>query len=245
LSRRVQSSRHKTKRPKSGNTAKVMGMGKTLYIIDGYAHIYAAYFAPMRQRLTSPSGEPTKVTYIFTTAVLGLIQRHKPDMLVVAMDSDKPTFRSAIYPEYKANRPPMPEDMPVQIKRIEQILEAMKIPIMRVDGFEADDVIGTLAKKAARDGYEVLICSKDKDILQLLDGNISTFDIKTDTRTDVKKMSQEMGISPEQFVECLALQGDTTDNVPGVPDVGQKTALSWIREYGSIDNLYKHRAGGS
>ena len=101
-------------------------MAKTLYIIDGHAHIYAAFYAPMRQRLTSPAGEPTKAAYIFTTAILGLIKNRNPDMLVVAMDSKTPTFRSEIYPDYKAHRPPMPDEMPIQIDRIEQILDAMK-----------------------------------------------------------------------------------------------------------------------
>jgi DNA polymerase-1 len=215
-------------------------MAKKLFIIDGHAHIYAGYYAPMRQRLTSPSGEPIKATYIFTTAILGLIRRQKPDMLAVAMDSKTPTFRVKIYPEYKAHRPPMPDDMPAQINRIEQILGAMNVPVLRLNGFEADDVIGTLSKKAAADGYDCLICSGDKDVLQLLDDHISTFDIKTDTRTDVVTMVEQMGVTPEQFVDCLALQGDASDNVPGVPDVGPKTALEWIRKYGSIDNIYEH-----
>jgi DNA polymerase-1 len=194
----------------------------------------------MRQSLTSPTGEPTKATYIFTMAILGLIQRRKPDMLAVAMDSKAKTFRSEIYSEYKAHRPPMPDDMPIQIDRIEQILNALNIPVLRLDGFEADDIIGTLAKKAAADGNDVLICSKDKDILQLLDDHISAFDMKTDTATDVAKMVEQMGITPAQFVDALALQGDTSDNVPGIPDVGPKTALDWIKKYGSIENLYKH-----
>jgi len=225
---------------------KVATMAKRLFIIDGHAHIYAAYFAPMSQRLTSPSGEPTKATYIFTTAILGLIQRQKPDLLAVAMDSKTPTFRNEIYAQYKAQRPPMPDDMPGQINRIEQIMEAMRIPILRVNGFEADDVIGTLAKKAAADGYDCLICSGDKDVLQLLTaasvgaGCISTFDIKTDTSTDVVTMVEQMGVTPAQFVDCLALQGDASDNVPGIPDVGPKTALDWIRQYGSIENLLQH-----
>lgn len=219
---------------------KVEPMEKRLFIIDGHAHIYAGYFAPMKQRLTSPTGEPTKATYIFTTAILGLIQRQKPDMLAVAMDSKTPTFRNEIYPEYKAQRPPMPDDMPGQINRIEQIMEAMRIPILRVNGYEADDVIGTLAKKAAADGYDCLICSGDKDVLQLLDDHISTFDIKTDTRTDVVTMVEQMGVTPAQFVDCLALQGDASDNVPGIPDVGPKTAMGWIRQYGSTENLLQH-----
>jgi len=215
-------------------------MSKTLYIIDGHAHIYAAYFAPMRQRLTSPSGEPTKATYIFTTAILGLIKNQKPDMLVVAMDSKTPTFRNKMYPDYKAHRPPMPDDMPVQINRIEQIMSAMNVPILRVNGFEADDVIGTLAKKASESGIDVFVCSKDKDILQLLDGHIRAFDVKTGKEFDIARMSQEMKMSPGQFLDVLALQGDVSDNVPGVADVGPKTALEWIQKFGSIDNLLAH-----
>ncbi len=218
----------------------VAPMPKQLYIIDGHAHIYAAYYAPMRQQLTSPSGEPTKATYIFTMAVLGLIQRREPDMLVVALDSKAPTFRRKIYPEYKAHRPPMPDDLPGQIKRIEQILAAMNIPTLRLDGFEADDIIGTLAKKASADGHDCLICSNDKDVLQLLDKHVRAYDMKRDIEFGLARMAEEMGISPEQFLHCLALQGDTTDNVPGLPDVGPKTALTWIQEYGSIENLYKH-----
>jgi DNA polymerase-1 len=221
-------------------TPKVAAMAKKLYIIDGHAHIYAAYYAPMGGQLTGPSGEPTKAAYIFTTALVGLIQRRKPDMLVVAMDSKAPTFRSDIYAEYKANRPPMPDDLPGQIDRIEQILKAMNIPMLRLDGFEADDIIGTLAKKAGADGYDCLLCSKDKDLLQLIDEHTSVLDIKTDTLTDVKAMFEKMGIKPEQFIDCLALQGDTSDNVPGVPDVGPKTALGWIQKYGSLENLYEH-----
>ncbi len=215
-------------------------MAKSLYIIDGHAHIYAAYFAPMRQRLTSPSGEPTKATYIFTTAILGLIRDRKPDMLGVAMDSKVPSFRTEIYAEYKAHRPPMPDDMPQQIDRIEQILEAMNVPVLRLDGFEADDVIGTLAKKAAKNKIDTYICSKDKDMLQLLDKHIFTFDIKSREVTDTKSMKKDLKLTPEQFLEALALQGDKSDNVPGIADVGPKTALEWIQKYGSIDNLYKH-----
>ncbi|MHC4439239.1 MAG: DNA polymerase I [Planctomycetota bacterium] len=214
-------------------------MAKKLYIIDGHAHIYAAYYA-RTGGMTSPSGEPTNATYIFTMAMLGLIQRRKPDMLVVALDSKAKTFRSDIYPEYKANRKEMPEDLPGQIDRIEQILEAMNIPTLRLDGFEADDIIGTLAKKAGAEGYDCLLCSKDKDLLQLIDEHVSMLDIKTDTLTDVKAMFERMGIRPEQFIDCLALQGDTSDNVPGVPDVGPKTALGWIQKYGSLEKLYEH-----
>ncbi len=215
-------------------------MAKKLYIIDGHAHIYAAYFARMSQELTSPAGEPTKATYIFTSAILGLIQRHKPDMLVVAMDSKAPTFRSEIYAEYKANRPPMPDDMPAQINRIEQILEAMNIPILRLDGFEADDIIGTLAKKASKDGIDTYICAKDKDMYQLVDDHTYIFDIKKGEVLDDDALFEKYKIHPEDFIDVLALQGDASDNVPGVPLIGEMNAVKMIQQYGSLDKLYKH-----
>ncbi|HLB75355.1 MAG TPA: DNA polymerase I, partial [Sedimentisphaerales bacterium] len=190
--------------------------------------------------LTGPSGEPTKATYIFTMAMLGLIQRRRPDMLVVAMDSKVPTFRVKIYPQYKANRAAMPDDLPGQIDRIEQILDAMNIPMLRVPGYEADDIIGTLAKKASAEEMDVYLCSKDKDLLQLLDERVRAFDIKQDLEFDIARLKEEMGVTPSQFLDALALQGDTSDNVPGLPDVGHKTALAWIQQYGSIENLYEH-----
>jgi DNA polymerase I len=214
-------------------------MPKTLYIIDGHAHIYAAYFAKMRP-LTSPSGEPTQATYIFTTAVVGLVKNQKPDMLVVAMDSKTPTFRKDIYPDYKAHRPPMPDDMPVQIKRIEQILSAMNIPMLRVNGFEADDIIGTLAKKASKEGIDVYICTKDKDILQLIDDHVFAYDMKTGDKTTIESLQADMKIAPAQFIDVLALAGDASDNVPGVDGFGEMTALKWIQKFGSLDNLYSH-----
>jgi DNA polymerase-1 len=215
-------------------------MAKTLYIIDGHAHIYAAYYAPMKQQLSSPSGEPTKATYIFTTALVGLIEKQKPDLLCVAMDGKGPTFRNEAFPAYKAHRPPMPEDLPVQVDRIKEILGAMNIPVLCAEGYEADDIIGTLAKQAAADGLDVLICSKDKDILQLLDRSIRTYDIKTGKITDSETMRREMGIGPEQIVDALALEGDAVDNVPGVPLIGEMIARNLIRQYGNLDNLYAH-----
>ena len=217
-----------------------MKMAKKLYIIDGHAHIYAAYYAPMRQQLTSPSGEPTKATYIFTTLLYGLIKRHSPDMLVVAMDSKSPTFRSKIYPQYKANRPAMPDDMPTQIDRIEQILKAMNISMLRLDGFEADDIIGTIAKKASMDGIDTYVCAKDKDMYQLVDDHICIFDVKKGETLDDDTLYEKYKIQPEHFIDVLALQGDASDNVPGVPLIGEMNAIKLIQKFGSLDNLYKN-----
>lgn len=214
-------------------------MPKKLFIIDAHSHIYAAYYAPMRP-LTSPAGEPVKAVYVFTSMLLGLINRKNPDMLCVVMDSKTPTFRSDIYPEYKAHRPPMPDDMPAQIDRIEQILAAMNIPMLRVDGYEADDVIGTIAKQQAHKGVQAYICSKDKDMYQLLNENVFIYDVSKDKAVSGETFQKENGIAPGDFIDCLALQGDTADNIPGVPDVGPKTAVKWIQKYGSIDNLLKN-----
>ncbi len=215
-------------------------MPKTLYIIDGHAHIYAGYYAPMGQQLVAPSGEPTKATYIFTTMILGLLERRKPDMLVVTMDAKGPTFRHEMYADYKANRPPMPEDLPPQIERIDQILAAMSIPVLRLPGYEADDLMGTLARQGGAAGYEAYICSGDKDVLQLLDDHVSVYNVRKDVVTTAADFTRDRGITPPQFVDCLALQGDTADNVPGVPDVGPKTAVTWIQKYGSLENLLAH-----
>ncbi|MHC4927270.1 MAG: 5'-3' exonuclease, partial [Planctomycetota bacterium] len=181
-------------------------MTKKLYIIDGHAHIYSAYYAPMRP-LTSPAGDPTKASYVFTNALLGMIDRKKPDMLVVTMDSKAPSFRVEMYPDYKANRSPMPEDMPAQIAQIERILEAMHIPILRLDGWEADDLIGTLCRQATEKGIDSLICSKDKDMLQLLNNHVAAYDLKKDERTTPESLLADKGITPAQFIDVLALQG--------------------------------------
>ena len=216
-------------------------MSSNLYIIDGHAQIYSAYFAPMSGALTAPSGEPTKATLIFTTMMLKLLKLRRPDMLVVTMDSPGPTFRHKMYDQYKANRPPMPEDLPVQIERIDQILTSMRIPIFRIPGFEADDLIGTLAAKARTESLNVYICSKDKDLEQLLADGVTMYDPKIDAELDVAGLLEKKGITPEQVPDILALQGDTSDNIPGVPDVGPKTAIQWIQKYGNLAELVAHK----
>jgi DNA polymerase-1 len=217
-------------------------MAKSLYIIDGHAHIYSAFYAPTpaSQKFNSPSGEPTKATLIFTTMILKLLESKKPDMLVVAMDSKEPTFRREIYKEYKAHRPPMPPEMPVQINRIEQILEAMNVPIIRKSTFEADDIIGTLAKKASKDGIDTYICAKDKDMYQLVDDHTYIFDIKKGDILDDDTLFEKYKIKPEHFIDVLALQGDASDNIPGVPLIGEMNAIKLIQKYGTLDNLYKN-----
>jgi DNA polymerase-1 len=215
-------------------------MPQTLYIIDGHAQIFSAYFAPMTGNLTSPSGEPTKATYIFTTMLFKLLKESKPDMLVVTLDAPGATFRNELYDQYKANRPPIPEDLPVQINRIAAVLQAMNIPTFSMEGYEADDLIGTLVKKGAEKGFQIYICSKDKDLEQLIGPQVAMLSLKNGDVTDEAALLEKKGIRPNQVIDVLSLSGDTVDNIPGVPGVGPGIAAQWIQKYESLDNLLAH-----
>lgn len=212
-----------------------------LFIIDGYLWIHRAFHASIRAGLTNSSGEPTGATHIFVTSLLKLLREQEPDLLCIAMEGEGGrTFRHEISSDYKANRTMPVDDFTIQRKRIEEILEAMNIPALRATGYEADDIIGTLAKYAQEDGIDVVICSKDKDMLQLIDKGITILYAKTGEIIDVDKMVEKTGVTPDKFVDCLALQGDATDNVFGVPGIGMKTAAKLINKYGTIENLIKH-----
>jgi len=212
---------------------------KTLYVLDGYYHIFRAFFAPTGMEMASPSGEPTSATYMFTVSLLKLIREREPDAIVVAMEGGR-TFRSDIDENYKHNRTAPPEEFIIQRDRIEQILAAMNIPVLRCAGFEADDIIGTIAKRAHNAPYEVLICSKDKDMFQLLDGFTGMFDASGGKYTYAEDIQKKLGVTPEQFIDYLALQGDAGDDVPGLPGVGPVRAKKWINQYGSVEGLIEH-----
>jgi len=216
-------------------------MSKDLYVIDGHSQIYAAYYAPTGGAFTAPSGEPTKATFIFITMLLKLLKERRPTHWVMAMDSPEPCFRHRLSPAYKANRPPMPEDLIRQIQRIEQVLQALRIPLIRLPGYEADDVIGALARLAGRRGYHCFLCSKDKDLEQLLSERVSLYDPRSGELLDPPGLLEKKGLRPDQVIDVLTLEGDTSDNVPGVPDVGPKTALQWIQKYGTLDGVLAHR----
>jgi DNA polymerase-1 len=228
---------------------------KTLYIIDGYGQFFRAFHA-IRTPMTSPvTKEPTNMTFGFMGMMLKLLRGDspnmvsvggKPDYVVVALDvsGDRETFRSEIYPEYKANRQETPEAIGPQIERCMSLLETLGVPMLGAPGFEADDVIAALAKKMRREhpDIRVRIVAKDKDLKQLLDSSdghapIEMYDVHTDVLTDEVCFTRDTGISPRQWGDALALIGDTVDNVPGVPGVGEKTAAALIKEYGSLESL--------
>ena len=211
----------------------------TFYIIDGHAHIYRAYFAPFRD-LTSPTGEPTKATYVFTQMLLQIIEQRKPDYLCMVIDcGDETVFRRQIDPNYKANRPPAPDDFAPQERRILNIVRDAGVPILCKPGFEADDVIATIARQCS-DGFDIYIVSNDKDLRQLVGPHTVLYDARSSEVIDEEKMRQRYGYAPAQAVEVQTLMGDSIDNIPGIPGVGEKTAAKLIEKYGTADRVLEH-----
>lgn len=207
---------------------------KTFYLIDGHAQIYRAYFAPFRD-LTAPDGTPVKATFVFAQMLLTLVAGKRPDYLAMVIDAagDKGLHRNEIYPEYKANRQAPPDDFEPQEQRILQLVRDAGVPIYHLPGYEADDVLATLARRLEKEGFEVVLVSKDKDLRQLLSDRIRMYDVQSDTFTDPAKLMADMGFTPEQAVEIQTLMGDKIDNVPGIPGVGDKTAVELIKQFGT------------
>ncbi|MFH1748103.1 MAG: DNA polymerase I [Planctomycetota bacterium] len=215
-------------------------MPANLYLIDGHAQIYRAYYARMGE-LTSPAGEPTRATHVFCRMLLNLLRDRRPDYLVMTMDvSDETVFRRDIYADYKAQRQPPPEDMPVQIERIVQILTAARVPILRLKGFEADDIMATLATRLASDDLHVYLVSRDKDLEQLLDTNVTMYDPGKDEEITPERLLELKGWRPAQAIEAQILAGDSVDNIPGVAGIGPKTAARLIEKYGSAQGVIDH-----
>jgi DNA polymerase-1 len=216
-------------------------MPKSFYIIDGHAQIYRAYFAPFRD-LTAPDGEPTKATFVFTQMLLNLVATRKPDYLAMVIDAagDEGVFRKQIDPNYKATRKPRPDDFGPQESRILQICRDAGLPIYFVPAYEADDVLATIAKRLGGQGYETFLVSKDKDLRQVLDEHTRMYDVHTDEVTDAATMEAKLGYTPAEAIDVQTLMGDAIDNVPGVPGVGEKTAVKLVKKYGSAAAVLDH-----
>jgi len=212
---------------------------RKIFLIDGNSQGYQAYFA-IKTNLTSPEGTPTNAVFGFTSMLLKIIREKKPEYLAVAFDTAAPTFRHRAFAEYKANRPAMPDDLSEQFKWIKRVLEGYRIPIFELDGYEADDVLGTLSARAAREGLTAVIVTRDKDALQLLGPRVMVWDNKKDSYVTAESLEKETGIKPSQVIEMMALSGDSTDNVPGIPGIGPKTALTLIQRYGTVEGVYEH-----
>jgi DNA polymerase-1 len=219
---------------------------KTLFLIDAMNTIFRAFFAPM-SRLNSPQGIPTKVPYLFSNMLRKLMKEHSPDYLAVVFDTREPTFRDKLFDKYKAQRPPMPEDLAVQLPYVRRMCEAMRLPILEFDGFEADDVMGALAKQGAKAGLEVRLVTGDKDMMQLVGGKVRVLrpgsgPNKTDLLVDEAKVEELMGVPPEKVPDVMALMGDSIDNIPGAKGIGEKGARELIGRFGSAEAALEHAA---
>ncbi len=208
---------------------------KTLVLVDGSSYLYRAFHA--LPPLTTSNGEPTGAVLGVLNMLQKLITEHDPDRIAVVFDAKGKTFRDEIFEEYKANRPPMPDDLRCQVTPLLEAIEALGLPLMRVAGVEADDVIGTLAAQASRNGWDVVVSTGDKDMAQLVSDRITLVNTMTGTRLDRAGVEEKFGVRPYQIVDFLALVGDTSDNIPGVPKVGPKTAAKWLSQYGDIEGI--------
>jgi DNA polymerase-1 len=210
-----------------------------LYLIDGSSYIFRAFYG-IRQMLTNSAGLPTNALYGFTTMLSRVVRDEAPDYLAVVFDSKAKTFRHDLYPDYKANRDIPPEELAQQFPYFEPLVEAFNIATLRQDGFEADDIIGTMAKKGEAAGMAVTIVSGDKDMMQLITPHVHMLDTMKDKRFEKAEVIEKFGVPPEQVIEVMGLMGDSSDHIPGVKGVGPKTATELIQKYGSIEELYKN-----
>ncbi|MDH4223638.1 MAG: DNA polymerase I [candidate division Zixibacteria bacterium] len=214
---------------------------KRLFLIDGSALAYRSYFAFIRNPLINSKGEDTSAAYGFTSSILKLLREENPEYIGVVFDTKAPTFRHEIYKEYKSTRAKMPEEMVCQLPRIVQLVEGLNIPILEMERYEADDLMGTLARKAKEKGLEVILVTGDKDFMQLVDEDIKVLNPRKSGEEielyNKKKVKEKFGVPPEKVTDLLGLMGDTSDNVPGIPGVGEKTALSLIQQFGDLEGV--------
>ena len=209
-----------------------------IIIIDGSSYFFRAFFAI--QRLATSKGFPTNAIYGFINMLIKVLEVEKPKKLAIVFDTPKPSFRKELYQDYKSTRLAPPDDLVIQIPYIQRAVDCFRIKRLEAEGFEADDVIGTLAKHAERDGYTVEIITGDKDLMQLINDKVSLYDTMKDKRISAATVVERFGVRPDQMVDFLALMGDSSDNIPGVTGIGEKTAADLIRGYGSLDGLYQN-----
>jgi DNA polymerase I len=212
-----------------------------LLLLDGHSLAYRAFYALPVENFSTTTGQPTNAVYGFTAMLINLLRDEDPTHLAVAFDVSRATFRTEAYSEYKAGRSETPTDFRGQVSLIQEVLDALRIPALMVDGYEADDVIATLTTQATAQGLDVLICTGDRDALQLVNDHVTVLyprkGVSEMTRFTPEEVRAKYDLSPEQYPDFAALRGDPSDNLPGIPSVGEKTAAKWVREYGSLDEL--------
>ncbi len=211
---------------------------ETVYLVDGTSYIHRAYHAI--RSLANSKGFPTNASFGFTKMVMKLLADKTPEYLAIVFDARGPTFRHKMYADYKANRPPMPDDMATQIPVIKSIVKNLNIKMVEREGYEADDIIGTMARVCEEKGLRVVMVTGDKDFRQLITPNTVMLDTMKDAVTDYTSLKEAYGFEPEKFIDVMGLSGDATDNIPGVPGVGEKTAVDLIRQFGSFGSVFEH-----
>ncbi|NTW98409.1 MAG: DNA polymerase I [Geobacteraceae bacterium] len=212
-----------------------MNTKETLYLIDGSSYIYRAYYAI--RHLSSPSGFPTNAIYGFIQMLLKLLKDYNPQHVAVVFDAGRTTFRTEMYPEYKANRAAMPDDLRMQMEPIREVVRAFSIPTLELQGYEADDIIGALAGRFAAQGGKVVVVTGDKDLMQIVTDHVTLLDTMKGKESGIAEVVERFGVLPELVIDILGLAGDSSDNIPGVPGIGEKTAAKLIQEFGSLDTL--------
>lgn len=221
-----------------------MAQRERLFLIDGMAIAYRSYFAFIQRPLINSRGENTSAIYGFVTFLNKILEEERPDYIAVAMDTSAPTFRHKAFKDYKATRQKMPEDMASQLETLKEVVRSYGIPVLEVQGYEADDIIGTIARQAEKENVETYLVTADKDFMQLISDTIKMYRPARQGNEaeviDEKGVMEKFGVEPDRVIEVLGLIGDKSDNVPGVPGIGEKTAIPLIREYGTIDNLLKN-----
>ncbi|MEJ8569532.1 DNA polymerase I [Elongatibacter sediminis] len=215
-----------------------MTQAPVLYLVDGSSYLYRAFHA--LPNLTNSSGQPTGALLGVANMLRRLINEDDPQWVAVVFDAKGPTFRHEMYAEYKANRPPMPADLSSQIEPIHDFVRLLGLPLVQVEGVEADDVIGTLARQAEEAGMKCVVSTGDKDMAQLVNDHTELVNTMTETRMDANGVADKFGVRPDQIVDFLALTGDTSDNIPGVPKCGPKTAAKWLDAYDTLDAVMEH-----
>ncbi|MFN3428497.1 MAG: DNA polymerase I [Candidatus Sericytochromatia bacterium] len=219
-----------------------MSDAKRLVLIDGHALAYRAYFALMRSNFSTKDGRPTGAVYGFTRMILEIIRRQKPECMAVSFDRPKATFRHEAFEGYKAQRKPMADDLISQMQPLRDVVKAFDIPVYELDGYEADDVIGTIATQASAKGYEVLIVTGDRDAFQLVDANVRvllpTMGVSELEVFGPAEVEAKMGVRPDQIIHYKAIAGDSSDNIPGVPGIGDKGAITLLKEFGDLESIY-------
>ena len=193
-------------------------------LVDGSSYLYRAFHVPQLQQLTDSRGEPTGAVYGVINMLRSLLSEYQPEFMAVVFDARGKNFRHALYKEYKANRPPMPEELAAQVEPLHTLVRALGLPLLQVDGVEADDVIGTLACRASELGMETVISTGDKDMAQLVNPQVTLINTMSRTTLDPNGVKEKFGVPPERIIDYLALTGDSSDNIPGIPKVGPKTA---------------------